>query len=331
VKQFFWRLVKHPLLSVGVGCAVVGYVLGVATSYGLPRPDGDPAPIQITVAAQGGNGAVTDIVMPDIRGLTEATARQALADRGVSPAIVTVRKVPNVVAEGYVVAQTPVPGTVNPDAVVISLPEPATTPKMVGQTEDAARLALRDLGADAKVTRKFDPAVAAGTVIASTPSEGQPLIELVELVVGSPAATMALADVSRTGPCGSGGAIVNGTQGDHSVVCGAVKTAAGKTPSETVWLLNRKVSKLTATVGIDDHSAPGSSAAVKVVADGAVVYQSTVTYGKSATLDISVANVLRLSVTVERTDAGTTNTPNVALVEATLSGGAADLATLDKR
>jgi hypothetical protein len=114
MKQLFRRILKHPIVSVGVGCIVVGYVLGVATSYGLPRPEIDPAPIQITVAPQG-NGAVTDIVMPDIRGLTEATARQALVDRGVNPAIVTVRKVPNVVAEGYVVAQTPAPGTVNPD------------------------------------------------------------------------------------------------------------------------------------------------------------------------------------------------------------------------
>jgi beta-lactam-binding protein with PASTA domain/serine/threonine protein kinase len=93
--------------------------------------------------------------VPDVRGMTQQAAVQAISDAGltakIAPEPVNDKKVP----AGAVVSQTPANGTlIRGDAVTLTLskgPKMVHVPNFIGKQADAARKALEQLGFDVKI------------------------------------------------------------------------------------------------------------------------------------------------------------------------------------
>ncbi|HHV22982.1 MAG TPA: PASTA domain-containing protein [Propionibacterium sp.] len=271
-------------------------------------------------------GAAADRVMPDVRGLAEADARQALADYGVAADDITIDRVPHLSPEGFVVAQDPIGGTKNPGAVTLSLPETAQVPDLSGHDEESARTALLDRGASAVVVRRYAPGHQPGQVVESTPKAGEPLTATVEIVVAATPQTAYLSRIRNSGHCSRSSVSVNGTKFENSTTC----SAGRGNPRETYWLLNRRTATLTGTVGLDDRSNPDARVRLVIAGDGRELFSGELTYGQSWPFEVSTADVLRLTVTTERLDSSSSSATAV-LGDAVVSGSVEDLATLEQR
>lgn len=312
-----------PPLLIASGTAVLSLVGGLLIGTMIPVGS-QPTPVQVTVLPQAGAGAQTEVVMPDVRGLTEPQARQALADHGIPGAAVTVNRRPHLANEGIVVAQDPIAGTAGPTKVVLSLPEKAYMPKLAGTPEAQARATLQELGAEVSLIREYEASAVVGSVLRSTPAEGKAVTEEVTLVVAAPPASVALSDIDSSGSCSGGNAAINGTAFTMSTNCSAYTDG-----NETVWLLNRRVAELTATIGVEDHSDPKARIRITITGDGKRLYRRDVHYGASHALSVKLRGVLRLVISVTRQDSGS-DSANLALGDGALLGAQPDLDKLER-
>jgi hypothetical protein len=112
------------------------------------------------------------------------------------------------------------------------------------------------------------------------------------------AKTTALADldqVAGSDPAPSGTVKINGAVLDDTIygwACG---------PSTINYDLNRSYTSLTATAGVDDNSIATDTVTFTFTADGNQIGSSVVKLGTSAPVQLNVANVLRLAVTIAPT------------------------------
>lgn len=311
------------LLLIAVGTAVLGLVGGLLIGTMIPGGS-QPAPVQVTVLPQAGAGAQAEVVMPDVRGLTEPQARQALADHGIPGSAVTIDRRPHLASEKIVVAQDPIAGTAGPTKVVLSLPEKALMPKLAGTPEARARATVQSLGAEVSLVREYEASALVGTVLRSAPAEGKALTEEVTLVIAAPPASVALRDINSSGSCSANDAAINGTTFATSTNCSAYTGG-----NDTVWLLNRRVAQLTATIGVEDHSDPKSAVRVTITGDGKRLYRRELRYGAGHSLSINLRGVLRLVISIKRLDSGG-DRATVALGDGALLGAQADLDELER-
>ena len=138
--------------------------------------------LEVTVAGQAAPASAsftrcTNLLAPDVRGLTQAAATTALTGAGLVVGTVT-QQSSSTVASGIVISQSPVVGTVvNPGArvnlVVSSGPPQVAVPNVVGQTQAAATTTLTGAGlVVGTVTQQSSSTVASGTVISQSPAAG---------------------------------------------------------------------------------------------------------------------------------------------------------------
>ena len=112
--------------------------------------------------------------VPDVVGKTEEVATREL-DRHLT--IQREEAFSQKVAAGSVISTDPVSGTdLKPDTAVVMVvskgPKPVAVPDVVNQPLDQAKAAIEGVGLVAKVTEKFDEAVAKGAVISQSPEGG---------------------------------------------------------------------------------------------------------------------------------------------------------------
>lgn len=315
-----------PFLFASLGSLIVGLIFGMLLGGILPSFRTQPAPIEIALEPEGTELA-PDRLMPDIRGLSEKDARQTLSDYGVPADAVTIDRVPHLSPEGFVVAQDPVGGTKNPGQVTLSLPSRPVMPDLAGTDEDAARIRVLEMGASATITRRYASGVAPGQVVDSVPKSGEPLAATVDLIVAATPQTAYLSKTRSNGSCSRNSVQVDGTKFENSVTCSARQS---NDPSETYWLLNRRTAELTATLGMDDHSVPGTRARIVIDGDGRELFAGELVYGRKVALQVPTLDVLRLTVRVQRLDEGNGNA-TVVLGDAVVSGSVEDLASLEQR
>lgn len=207
--------------------------------------------------------------VPDVRGLSEADARQVLADAGYASTVVTISQVPSVMAAGTIAAQEPVAGTLNPASIVLSLPSPATMPPLAGKPVDEAMRTLSALGAQPSLKRVYAPGASVGTVLETLPVPGVLLNASPELTVAGAPASAALSSLKAHGSCGAvSSGSVNGT-----AMTDGVKCSAGQEAATTYWLLGREHARLKATVGVEDTADPGARVKVDISTDGRVLFE----------------------------------------------------------
>lgn len=269
-----------------------------------------------------------DVLAPDIRGLTPEDAIQSLVDAGFNPDDVTVIEEQSVLPPGSVLSQQPLAGAKGPAPMTLKVSVAAKVPELVGNDETSGVESLRTLGVFVTIERRYVPDAEPGTIISTYPGAGEDATVEMTVEIAAEPAGIALLDVVNTGSCGSGTRIgAGGTIFDQAVTC----RSATKNPTETVWLLNRKVATLDAVVGLDDKSKPGTDVRVLITGDGAALFDQVVVYGSTVPVAISTAGVLRLAMTVTTVSTEATETPTVVLGEALLQGSESDLASLELR
>lgn len=110
-------------------------------------------------------------VIPEVIGLDQASARQALLDAGARD--ITIAYVTSSEAEDTVIACEPAPGTpfVSTDKVTLTLAKPLTVPNVVGKTADEASTALWAVGLPS-VVEYVESDREPLTVVATVPAAG---------------------------------------------------------------------------------------------------------------------------------------------------------------
>lgn len=290
-----WLRLSSAIAMLSVGSLLVGLILGwVARGALFPDPGtetsapGQNAPAEVAAADMR--------PVPDVRGLSETDARQVLADAGYGSAVVKISQVPSVMAAGTIAAQDPVAGTLNPASIILSLPSPATMPPLAGKPVDEATRTLTALGAQASLKRIYAPEASPGTVLETSPAPGAVLNATPELTVAGAPASAALSSLKTNGSCG---AVSSGSTNGTAITDG-LKCSAGPEVATTFWILGRELSRLKATVGIDDTADPGARVKVVISADGRVLFERELGYGESADVDEDISGALRLDVKVSR-------------------------------
>lgn len=260
--------------------------------------------------------------MPDVRGLSQDEAAQVLADSGFSASTITFEDAPSGLPEGTVVVQSPVFGTPSPSEIVIGVAVPTTMPSLTGVDRQEAVAALSDLGVAVTVFFQYDARATIGTVLSTSPAAGEPLEDTATVTLTTTGSSIALGDLRRlTGDCGPTGEVtLRGTDYSSAVECQAEPEA-----SITTWSLGAKGDLFTTTAGIDDDATPGTSATVEILADGAVVKTTQVTFGKPVEISVPVTGVIQLSVRV-----GSPTDVEVVLAGAAVAGSDAAIAELDQ-
>lgn len=319
-----WARRLLSLTGAVVILCVASLCLGLVGGWmarGTLVPDGSSAS---PGSSQGPSAAAAAnrLPMPDVRGLSEADARQVIADAGYEASIVKTSQAPSVLAKGTVASQDPVAGTKDPTSITLALSVPATTPDLVGKSLEDATTALADMGAQPAVKRVYEANAQPGNVLRSDPQPGQPLTAAPTLTVAAAGSTARLTDLKSTGDCGStSSGTVNGTQITDGVSC-----TARDEPRPTYWILGRSLNRLKATVGLTDSSDQSARAHVQITADGRPLLDRDFGYGESAPLDADISGVLRLDVSVSTVGGNRStssyNNPSAVLANAVVLGSA---------
>lgn len=261
--------------------------------------------------------------MPDVAGLSEAVARRALTDAGVTDAV-TVTTKPAAGPAGLVVTQAPTPGQ-PAGPVTLALSVAASVPDLNGRPLADARNTLQALGAGVVTSRVVAPRVAVGTVTGSTPAAGAPLPLTVELAVADPGVALRLDELvaAQESGCSSTSTpvTVGGAVQQSSLRCLVARTDV--TFGE--YVLGKHAQVFTATLGLDDARALGT-ADVTAFGDDRSKPLATwhLTHGQPVAVSLPVDGVLRLRLQVAPQNID--KTPTVVFGSAAVLGDPDELA-----
>jgi hypothetical protein len=267
---------------------------GFAGGWSAHTLAGVPATPDTTVelVAAPPDDAAEMVLVPDVRGLLLTDARQAVVDAGTPVEGITVVEGPSALPAGTVTAQDPIGGSRGTGTATLTVAVAGTMPELAGTPATAAAQTLLDLGVRAVQTHVYDPSVAEGTVLAVDPAAGSPLAATATLTVAGPASSVFVAELDPLeSACSSGEISLNGQDHEQSLYCSVRERESVQT-----YLLDRQATLLTGVLGITDRSDPGTSATVRIVADGVTVFESAAAYGASAPFEARVAGALRVEI-----------------------------------
>jgi hypothetical protein len=268
--------------------------------------------------------------MPSLSGLDQDAALSALASVGVRPTDVETSLQPAATASGLVVGQTPRAGTSfeSGSKVQLRVSSPANMPALVGTDQTAAQKALQELGAEVQVHSVFAAGRKPGIVLSTSPAPGAPLRDRAVLSVAQAPSSVFLStlrpiDQSCETP---DSASINGQAFENNLVCGASKDS----PRIVEFTLNRRVATLSLQVGQLDRGPTGFVMRLRVLADGRQLSSTTVRYGSSSRVAVSVQGKLRLTFVIETLSepAECCSTPELVMGGARLIGAPAAIDAL---
>jgi len=233
--------------------------------------------------------------MPKLVGMTEAEAKAALKEIGVTTATFT--KVPYAGPAGVVVDQAPEKGITDLAKVEVVVSQVAPMADYAGQVGADAKKALEALGARVTLAEVFDPAATVGNVLGQTPGVGEPTPLSVTLQVAGAGTEVYLDEVSTTtgSGCREGSAKVNTYQSAHAVYCRFGNWSAGSS-GDVEYDLNRSANLLRFTGGLDDSSPSEGRVRLVIYGDGIKLWEREYGLGESTEESISVTGVLRLRI-----------------------------------
>ena len=311
-----------------IACLAAGVWFG---SRQQPEALAPPAPVVVDLetyefpelSASGGDVEATSMV--NVLGLTEASARAAVADAGINHEV-QVQLVPRAGEAGIVVNQDPPPGAAAPDEVVVYVSESTDVPDVVGWAVHDALAEFSRFGARVTVESSYVPAEPAGQVLEVDPTDGL-LPGEVTLTVTAPAAAL---DLLGLEPVEQGCARTEDPiEVDGGRFAGGLLCTVGSDELTTAWNLGRRADRVTLTTGISDVGDIAGAATVLVRADGDVRATAEVAFGESALIDVDVSDVLRLEIVVvppsEEIRDEWSMRVEVAVVDASVLGGADEI------
>jgi hypothetical protein len=312
------RVTAAIATAAGVLLISVGFVGGWAANDRIQAARSEPGPSVIEIPAR----ADLDGIMPDIRGLNVADARQVIVDVGFDPNTIEVSGVPWAGDPDLVISQDPVVGEHVTGTISLKISEAARVPDVIGQNHRDAIDVIRALGAEPEVVEAFDLQAPTGSVLSIEPAVGELLPRTVRVTVAQPGSALYLNKLRAvSGSCSSTEAQINAQAYKQSLRCG---TGTTKSPRTTVWLLNRKVQVISGVIGINDKDDPGLVVDVTVIGDGQVLGTYTTSYAHPAEVNLAVPGVLRLEV-----QATSGKSANVVLGDWILKGTTEDIDALE--
>lgn len=292
---------SRSLRAVALGLTVcglvgIGFVAGWEANirFGPQAERTEPQIVEVPALQE-----QADLLMPDVRGLSLAEAKQVMADLQLDPAGIKLTEQEWAGEPGVVIAQDPVVGEKSKPVVHLTVARSAVVGNYVGLPQEEVVEALHALGSDAVIKFAFDLTQRSGTVLAVEPAPGEPLPPLVEVTVaqaGSSAALHTLQTAEVTGSrsdCRKSEVTIEGRGYPDALRC---STAREGEPTSTVWLVGKHGSVLSAGVGLADTGKADSTARVQVLADGKEVAALDVSYGKLAPVSVDISGVLRLEI-----------------------------------
>lgn len=287
------------VLAVALGSALAGYRWSNSRHQPITAATSAPKGATTTTTAAPA-AAVVSVTMPDLYGLDENDAREALSDVGIDVTGLKVEKKPYVGEPGRVVGQEPTRGTSNPGPVTLVLATAATVPNVAGQPGDAAERQLSALGAAVQVESVYDAAVPVGAVVSVSPAVGQPLSEAMVLRISAQPSSVFLSSLDGDGSGCSTGAVQTGsTQSAQGLSCSARSVYEGQAPTPSaVYQVTGRVDRFTATVGIDNGEDPAATARVIVEVDGAERFNQVVRFNQTVAIDVSVTGGAQVRIFV---------------------------------
>ncbi|MGW4371005.1 PASTA domain-containing protein [Nocardia takedensis] len=280
----------------GAGTATGFWVSNSRIAHG-PADPGRPDPESGPSAGESGVVAV-----PDVRGLTEETARGVLADSASAGSRVEIRSRAYAGLAGIVIEQEPAFGAAVAPRLVLTVSAPAAVPEVAGRTETELRTQLLELGAGVQVVRRYVPAAAPGTVLDVSPAVGSPLPDTLTLTVADSPSTAYLADVeaSRDG-CRSGSFTQAATKQDNALSCSVTKRP-GVEPRGPMWEFAGAVEEIELGVGLPTDAEPAGAAHVELFADGRPVAAADIAYGATTKLSAATPGALQFMIVVTATN-----------------------------
>ena len=306
-----WTLLALAAWTLAVGGAglVGGWALGHNASLSSPPPEREIIEVPAVEEQK-------ESVIPDVRGLDSTDAKQALADAGFDPGIITEEELQWGGEPDIVIVQSPVVGDVVDDSIVLEVSAATQMPDLIGKSQSEAISALGAVGVEPEVVEAFDLASRTGTVLQSTPEPGQPLTSAVELTVAQAGASLFLSTLDQLERnCNTEEARINGTSYPNSLEC----SAGSDEPSSGFWLLDRHAMLIAGTVGVDDRGEAGATGSVTFIGDGTELGSYDVSYAKPQDVSLQVEGILRLEIQVTAPDRGSIVLGDV-LVKGTSSG-----------
>lgn len=305
------------VLALFIGGVVVGWRLSDSAEAARPMPE----PSVVSVPAR--DAGPTEILMPDVRGLSDKAARQVIADAGIAPSAVTTSSRPWAGDVGQIIEQTPVFGTTDPPAVELVISKPARVPATEGLAATELSREISALGAQVTMLSKYKADATPGSVLSVEPAAGKLLPAEVTITQASSPSSYFLTSIEALQTdCRAEGVPVNGPTHDNSLVCEASEQ------QESVWLLSRVVDSITGEIGVPDTTDPETKAQVEIVVDDKVVVNESVTYGgDSIPVDLKTTGALRLTVRIRNTST-TLGSTQVALADIRLIGDESQLKSL---
>jgi len=264
---------------------------------------------------------VSPLLIPNVLDLTAEQARTALVEAGVDPDSIQIESVAAAGEAGLLIDQDPSPGEVLGDSVILYVSEQVATPDLVGATEQHATETLDALGALTTVDTRYVHGAEAGLIVETVPAAGELLSQEVTVVIAEDpssvflsqlttfdAYTWAKREKSASGFDSSGGyrwdsgcyygkIQILGTEYNNSLIC--IPFADDVVFRE--YMLNRKVSLLVGTFGLDDFTDNSQALTFTIYIDDQDPISWTVRYGEAVPFEIDLSGALRIRLQFTRT------------------------------
>jgi hypothetical protein len=328
---------------VAVVCGVIAGLAGVAAFGGFAFTSGwaaanragnatinhvAPEPIIVAVPEYGQRSGV---LMPDVRGLTEQDARQALADAGVPGEIVTAEQRPAAGRAGVVIQQAPVQGaSIDSTAqVLLVVSTPAVVPAVVGRSPAEGAAELMGMGVRVVQKRVYEPGATLGRIVSTEPEAGSELPEEITFNVADSPAELQLSDKNTTAGSFSAHADVEvaGRTFSRSIdITGRLE------PSVATWTLAGNGVELTGSVVLDDYADEEEQALLQILGDGRELYRGLVnskTPVALPTTDLTGVQALSVVVTAVATeDSSSYHSVSISLLDLKVLGSYDQIAAI---
>lgn len=257
-------ILASGLAGIAVIAGAVAFGWGAANSLSVAPQDRPLAQSSLIAVPDYSLGETSS--MPDVRGLTEQDATQALVDAGIPATVVTVEERLAAGKPGRVIEQTPVFGVQNPGSVVIVIALKAAVPDVTGLIAADGVAELRGLGARVQQVKSYVPGADIGTITETRPAEGEDLDEVVTVVVADSPSSVPFDTFERLqGSPGSDEDILHlGTRYDSALSF----YAPDDDFREYSWVFGGRATSITGELTLGEDEPSDASAMVVVVGDG---------------------------------------------------------------
>lgn len=230
--------------------------------------------------------------MPDLVGMTEAEARQALSDLGLDTPTVSSRE--SFKAPGSVLEQVPSAGRVITGTVSLVVAEAVSAvPNFVGGKVADVRAWAEPRGIEVRAESKLAPDKTDGEVLEQVPAAGAQAAQELVIKVADVPQIVTLADIR---PVDQSYYQVNDIQMNGTIYPQVGLLTGTQSKPFAAFDLSRDWASLEMTLGVSDKRGSDVAVQVEFVADGQVVRTEKVVFGATNDVVIDVTDVLRLEI-----------------------------------